>query len=140
MNRDALLKHLAALDLSLSLSRSFVKHAQQSLRAKRIGPEACVYVEMVLDELETIRIQRDGLSSALTCSVSESCQAVGSPAALLSAGRTRRRAPTKRKAPRLAGTGREENFHLQSVAPAGVPVNGQTPCDAAQRQEERDAR
>ncbi len=140
MNRDALLKHLAALDLRLSLSRSFVKHSQQSLRAKRIGPEACVYVEMVLDELETIRIQSDGLSRALTCSVSESCQAVGSPAALLSVGRRRPRGSTKRKAPRLAGTERKENFDVQNVAPAGVPVNGQTHCDAAQRLEVRDAR
>lgn len=60
--------------------------------------------------------------------------------ALLWEGRSRPRGTTQRKAPRLAGTERKENFDVQSVAPAGVPVNGQTPCDAAQRQEERDAR
>lgn len=54
--------------------------------------------------------------------------------------RTTRRRLTQRKAPRLAGTGREENFYVQSVAPAGVPVNGQTPCNAAQPLEVRDAR
>lgn len=42
---------------------------------------------------------------------------------------------TKRKAPRLAGTEREENFDAQTVALVVVPVNGQTLGEAAQRRE-----
>lgn len=46
---------------------------------------------------------------------------------------------TKRKAPRLAGTEREENSDAQTVAPAVGSVNGLALGDAAQRQEVRDA-
>lgn len=65
--------------------------------------------------------------------------AVGACGAMLTARHTRRRTPAKRKAPRLAGTGREGNSDAQTVAPAVESVNGLALGDAAQRQEVRDA-
>ena len=139
MNTEALSRHLEALELGLALTRSFVKHAGRLLRARRIQPEARAYVEMVLDELKSVQRNGDELARAL-----HDMDAAPHGIALTRvfpqpAHSLRHRPPAKQKAPRLAGTERKENFDVQSLARAGVPVNGQTPCDAAQRQEVRDA-
>lgn len=139
MNTEPLSRHLEALELSLAMTRYFVKQAGRLLRAKRTQPEARAYVELVLDELKSVHHDGEELARALqemdaALHAAELARVFPDPARSV-----RRRPPAKRKAPRLAGTEREENFDVQSVAPAGVPVNGQTPCDAAQRQEVRDA-
>lgn len=139
MNTDTLLRHLESLESGLALTRYFVKQAGRLLRAKRIRPEARVYVETALNELKSVHHDGEGLARALqevdaALHAAKSARVVPHPARSL-----RCRPPAKRKALRLAGTEREENFNVQSVARAGVPVNGQTLSEAAQRQEVRDA-
>lgn len=139
MNTEALSHHLEALELSLALTRYFVKQAGRLLRAKRIRPEARVYVETALNELKSVRHEGEELAHALqemdaALHAAKLARVIPLPARSL-----RRRPPAKRKAPRLAGTGREENFDAQTVASARMSVNGLNLGDAAQRQEVGDA-
>lgn len=134
MSTEALSCHLEALEARLDLCRSLARQAGKLLRAKRVRPEARNYVEMLLDELSPIQSEREELARALR--VVDAVQHAEKVARIF---RAFPQPSDQRKAPRLAGTEREENFDAQSVAMEGVPVNGQTPCDAAQRQEVRDA-
>lgn len=139
MNPDTLIRHLDALELSLAMSRYFVKQAGRLLRVKRNYPEVRAHIELALDELKSVHSNGDELERALRDMDAALLDAKLAHVIPHPARSLRRRPPANRKAPRLAGTEREENFDAQSVAMEGVPVNGQTPCDAAQRQEVRDA-
>lgn len=139
MNTEPLSRHLEALELSLAMTRYFVKQAGRLLRLKRNCPEVRAHVELALDELKSVHSHGDELERALRDMDAALLDAKLAHVIPHPARSLRRRPPANRKAPRLAGTEHEQNYDVRSAAPAGVPVNGPTSCAAAQRQEVSDA-
>lgn len=139
MNTEALYRSVEALELSLSLARSLAKDGGRLLRAKRFRPESRAYVEEALHELKTVHRAGEEVARALADMDAVLREAELARVFELPVCELCLRPYEKRKAHRLAGTGREENFDTQTVAPAAMPVNAPTPGDAARRQEVGDA-